>query len=332
MLRPAKDVQPHAEEPSLLRHKRPLRRIGMLPTLLTLGNLCLGLGAIHMCGRELEDLGAQRQAQDILTWNSGFLENLAPTYLSIGIWMLIGAFVCDALDGRVARRTGQETKFGEQLDSLADVVSCGVAPALVMMTMVRREIAQWIQRGEGAPFGYDRFGELTVIVGIIYVCCTALRLARFNVEASMQQASHEGFRGLPSPGAAGALLSLVFLHDHLDQHGSWVLLADFITHVLPIAALGLGLLMVSRVPYRHAVSLVLRRRPFGHVIPFLLIFPLVLLYTKQVLAATAWVFVLSGVVKWLWHRLTSGRQESAEPVEHHAEIEASVDSLHRKSS
>ena len=98
------------------------------------------------------------------------------------------------------------------------------------------------------------------------------------------------------------------------------------------AALGLGLLMVSRVPYRHAVSLVLRRRPFGHVIPFLLIFPLVLLYTKQVLTVAAWAFVLSGLVKWLWHRLTSGRQDSAEPAEHHAENEPSMDSLHRKSS
>lgn len=310
MLRRFKAVsEPSLEKP---RRKRPLQRVGMLPTLLTLGNLVLGLGAIHMCSRELEDMGRNHQPQDILTWNSKFLENLAPSYISIGVWMLIGAMICDALDGRVARKTGQESKFGEQLDSLADVVSCGVAPAIMMITMVRRELFQWHHQ---MPFGFDRFGQLTVLIGIVYVCCTALRLARFNVEASMADASHDGFKGLPSPGAAGAVLSLVFLHDHLDQPDGYIRLADFITHILPFCTLSVALLMVSNVPYRHAVSMLLRRRPFNHVIMFLLIFPLLLLYTKQVLAAAAWAFVLGGVLKYVNMRIHGTAPVVAHPGE-----------------
>jgi CDP-diacylglycerol---serine O-phosphatidyltransferase len=312
MLKPVKAVPVTSSEVPVKR-KRPLRTISMLPTLLTLGNLCLGFGAIYLCGRELEELGLQRTAQEILTWNSPFLENLAPSYLSIAVWMIAAAMVCDALDGRVARKTGQASKFGEQMDSLADVVSSGVAPALIMMTMVRRELIQW---SDYAPFGFERFGQLTVLIGIVYVSCAALRLARFNVEASMAQASHEGFRGLPSPGAAGAVVSLVIVHDHLDQVEGWVRTADFITHMLPFATLALGLLMVSRVPYRHAVSVLLRRRPFEHLIAVLLLVPLLLLYTKQVLMVAAWSFVLSGIIRMVWAKL-SGQQPqiSAEPAD-----------------
>jgi len=308
-----KAVNPHPEpvsERHLRRRKRRLRRIGMLPTLLTLGNLCFGLAAIHACGRELEDLGKGLTAQATMTWNSKFLEHMAPSYLSIGVWALIMAMICDALDGRVARRTGQESKFGEQLDSLADVVSCGVAPALMMITMIRRELIQW--GGEVAPLGFDRFPQATVLIGIVFVCCAALRLARFNVETSMSQAAHEGFKGLPSPGAASAVISLVFLHDHIEQSGGWRSTADLITYILPLCTLALALLMVSRVSYTHAVGLILRRRPFAHVIPVLLVFPLILLYTKQVLALAAWTYVLSGVVRAIWH-LLSGRQAPPQP-------------------
>jgi CDP-diacylglycerol--serine O-phosphatidyltransferase len=318
MLKPVKAVPVTSSEHLAAKRKRRLRRIGMLPTLLTLGNLCLGVGAIYLCGREMFDLGAQRSPQDALTWNSKFLENMAPSYLSIGVWMLVGALICDALDGRVARKTGAESKFGEQMDSLADMISWGAAPALIMMSMVFREIVQW--RGEH-PFGYDRFGQLTVLIGLIYASCTALRLARFNVETSMADASHEGFKGLPSPGAGGLVCSMVWSHDHLDQAGGWIRTADLITHILPFCALGVALLMVSQVPYRHAASVLLKRRPFSHVVPFLLVFPLLLLYTKQTLTAAAWRFVLSGVIRWVWLKFKGepATQPSTEPAQEQAD-------------
>lgn len=309
MLKPVRAVPMTHAERTAARQKRRLRRIGMLPTLLTLGNLCLGVAAIYMCEREMFDQGAERTPQAVLTWNSKFLENIAPSYLSIGVWMLVGALICDALDGRVARKTGAESKFGEQMDSLADMVSWGVAPALIMMTMVHRELIEWRL---AQHYTYSQFGQLTVLIGLIYASCAALRLARFNVETSMADASHEGFKGLPSPGAGGFVCSMVWLHDHLDQAGGWVRLADAITYVLPFCALGVALLMVSQVPYRHAASVLLKRRPFSHVIPFLLVLPPLFLYTKQTLTVVAWIFVLSGIVRWASEKYKAYRQPAFE--------------------
>ncbi len=273
----------------------------MLPTLLTLGNLYFGFAAVYYCGREMQDLGAGRQASEVQTLKSPFFEARAPSFLSIAVWMVIGAMICDALDGRVARKTGQSSRFGEQLDSLADIVSFGLAPALMMVTLVQRELSQWGH----SPFGFEEFGQAAVFIGAIYVCCTGLRLARFTVEATAEEAAHQGFRGMPSPGAAGAVASLIFLHDHLDAPPpyGWPLAAGFIVRVLPLCTLLIALLMVSRVPYTHAVSLFLRRRPFGHVIPVLLLVPLLLRYTEQVLAIAAWSFVASGFVGFAWRRM-----------------------------
>lgn len=316
MLKPFRRVADH-EERVAAKRKRRLRRIGMLPTLLTLGNLCLGIGAVYMCTREVYDLGAMVTPQDKLTWNSRFLEHLAPSYLSIGIWMLVGAIIFDALDGRVARKTGAESRFGEQMDSLADMVSWGVAPAMLMMTMVNREIIQW--RGY-EPFGYDRFGQLSVLIGLIFASCAALRLARFNVETSLADASHEGFRGLPSPGAGGLVIAMVFLHDHIDQADGWRALANAITHVLPFCTLAVALLMVSNVPYRHAGSFLLKRRPFSHLIPILVLVPFVLLYIKESLVIAAWMFVLSGLVNWVRQKVNG---EHAGDNEHPSSDESS---------
>jgi len=280
------------------RRRRRLRTIAMLPTMLTLGNLYFGFLAMYYCGREMHDLGAGVSAAAVLTLKSQRWEALAPTYLSIASVMLVAAMICDALDGRVARLTDRTSKFGEQMDSLADVVSFGAAPALMMVTLVRRELFEWGY----APFGFERFGQAAVLIGAVFVCCTALRLARFSVEATVEEAAHSGFCGLPSPGGAGAVISLVFLHDHLDAPGVWVAGADCITTVLPICTLLAALLMVSRVPYAHAVSALLRRRPFGHAVTVLLVVPLLLLYTQQSLAVLAWGFVVSGPIRMLWRR------------------------------
>lgn len=291
------------------KHRRKrLRTVAMLPTLLTLGNLYCGFLAIYYCGREMHDLGAKVDAATILTLKSQRFEAIAPSYLAVGVIMLIGAMICDSLDGRVARMTGAASKFGIQMDSLADVVSFGVAPGLMMVTLLRRELTEWAQ----VPFGFERFGEAAVLIGAIFACCAALRLARFNVEASLEEAAHYGFKGLPSPGAAVAVISLIFLHDHLDSIGGYNRLADAITVFLPLGTLIVSLLMVSRVPYTHLVSTLLSRRPFGQLPLMLLGVLLLLLYTQQVLVILAWAFVLSGPVRYAF-RLIAGRP--AHPVE-----------------
>lgn len=286
---PVESDRPH-------RRRRRLAAVATLPTLLTLGNLMFGFAALYQCGLQMHDMGEGILPAGRKTLNSDFFEARAPSYLSIAVWMLVGAMICDALDGRLARLTKRASKFGEQLDSLADVVSFGVAPALMMVTLIRREITQL----HYAPFGFDPFMRFTAFIGAIYACCAALRLARFNVETSLDESAHRGFKGLPSPGAAGALISVILLHDHLDQVGSSPRLAGWLMRGLPLMTLALGLLMVSRMPYSHAVSSFLRRRPLGHVVAALLVLPLLLVWSEPTLFLAAWIFVLSGPVKWLF--------------------------------
>lgn len=311
----------------LKRRRKRLRTIAMLPVLLTLGNLFFGFVAIYCCGLEMHDLGAKIDASSVLTLHSTRIEAIAPTYLAVGALMLLAAMICDALDGRVARLTGQASRFGELLDSLADVVSFGVAPALLMVTMMRREVTQWGY----VPFGYERFGQAVVLIGVVYALCTALRLARFNVEATMEDAAHHGFRGLPSPGAAAAVISLVFLHEHLDIGDKWVRTAAAITHLMPICTLAIALLMVSRIPYMHALNALLRRRPFGHVVLVLMMLLLFLLHPSQMGVILAWAFVISGPAFKVWRLIVGRPAEVAPAAQGPAADEAShVSNLERK--
>jgi len=293
------------------RPRKPMRTIAILPTLLTLGNLCFGFAAVYFCGRQLQDLGAEVTAMESMTFNRPLWEDLAPSFLSIAVWMIIIGMICDTLDGRVARGTGQASKFGSELDSLADTVTFGLAPAMMMVVLVRREITEW----GVAPLGFSRFGEMALLIGFIYTCCTALRLARFNVETSISEAHHEGFRGLPSPGAAAAVVSTIFLHEYLEWVRHWKLLADVLVVALPALTLVLAWLMVSRVPFRHAASAFFRRRPFWHMAPILLAFALVILYTELVFFIGAWAFVLSGPVKLLTGKRVPEVDEATESAD-----------------
>ena len=313
MLKPV----PHPDKPEKRRRRwrrRRLRSIPMAPTLLTLASICFGFGAMYCCAREMQDLGADRVASEVLTRHSQRLEDLAPTFLSIACWLLIGSMICDALDGRVARMTGQASDFGAQLDSLADVVSFGAAPAFLMVTMVHRELSEW----SVPPLGFERFGQAAFLMGIIFVCCTALRLARFNVETGLEASAHEGFRGMPSPGAAGAVIAIIFLHEHIEHMYTsrfWEIMANGLTQLAPLATLVLALLMVSRVPYRHAVSSLLRQRPFGHVIAILLVLPLVFMFTEFVAFVAAWTFVLSGPIRYAFSKPSPAEDSAESPSE-----------------
>jgi len=307
---------PH--RPARPRGRRRLRTIAMLPTLLTLGSVYFGFAAIYCCGREMEDLGAGIRATEVRTLNNQFMEARAPSYLSIAAWMVLAAMICDALDGRIARRTGRTSRFGEQLDSLADIVSFGAAPALMMVTMSRRELTQW------GSLGSYQLGQVAVLVGVIYLCCAALRLARFTVEATAEEAKHEGFRGLPAPGAAGGVVSIIFLHDHLVVDRVWPRTADVLAWALPVCTILIALLMVSRIPFTHVVSSFLRRRPFGHVIALLLPVPFIVLYPEQVAVGLAWSFIASGPVRLAWRKMKGRPPRPELGVEQGDELDSSA--------
>lgn len=152
---------------------------------------------------------------------------------------IVFAIIFDSLDGRVARLTKTQSDFGVQLDSLADLVSFGVAPGILMW--------QWAL----SPYGW-----LGMFVTFSYITCGALRLARFNVLAASQSSPSKHFVGLPIPMAAAALVSLVMLH-HQVSGGA----LQGRPQIIAIVVL-LSLLMVSNVPYRTFKKLRANPRTF----------------------------------------------------------------------
>src|ERR1700712_4460359 len=186
-----------------------------LPSLFTLGNMMCGFAAILVSIRGHYQLAA----------------------------VLIGAsIVFDITDGAVARLVGAVTPFGLQFDSLADLVSFGLAPALVAFTLFSR--------------GRDEFDPIGWVVCFLWVACAAIRLARFNTTID-PTADKRFFIGMPSPGAAGVVLASIFAFgDQMEGRSRlWVLLPV----VVP------ALLMVSTVKFRSFRSLVSpkSRRPYG---------------------------------------------------------------------
>lgn len=148
--------------------------------------------------------------------------------IAFAAWLLVVAMVCDGLDGRVARMTKTESELGVQLDSLADLVSFGVAPGFLLY-----------------GWGMSSMGGWGIFFAFVFTACTALRLARFNVMASNHEGVMRYFLGLPSPLAAGAVVSVVLAH--VSMTGKMTTGAGM--SVAAMATL-LGFLMVSNVRYR----------------------------------------------------------------------------------
>lgn len=148
---------------------------------------------------------------------------LSGEYL-VAAWVLFLAGVFDFLDGRVARLTKTNSEFGLEYDSLSDITSFGIAPALLLY--------KW---------NLFHFGRLGWAIAFIFFACGALRLARFNVQSSNVEKKH--FQGLPIPAAAACPVGYVILHHHIFGP------EPSTSYFLPLLTLVTGLLMVSKVPY-----------------------------------------------------------------------------------
>jgi len=190
------------------------RGIYVLPALFTAGNILAGYLSLDASGRGAYELAA--------------------------ILIFVAAFL-DGVDGRVARMTGTTSAFGEQLDSLADIVSFGVAPAFL--------VYHW---------GLAPFGRAGLLVSFLFVVCGASRLARFNVQIHV--VDKRWFVGLPIPSAAGALCGLI-----------WAVPAETLTNTLRAVFLGvtamLAFLMVSTFRYRSFKDLDLKSRRGRLLVP-----------------------------------------------------------------
>lgn len=201
------------------------------------------------------------------------------------------AAVLDTLDGRVARLTGTQSEFGAQYDSLSDMVSFGVAPALVMYTWSLSTL------NEVAPI----WGKVGWCAAFIFAACGALRLARFNTQIGV--ADKRYFQGLPSPAAAGLCMAFVWTANDMGVAGDQV---HFFTPVLIVIA---GLLMVSRVRYFSFKALPNNDRvPFLWVIAAVLILAALAIKPPYVLFVLGVVFVCSGPVMTLLGKRAARRR------------------------
>jgi CDP-diacylglycerol--serine O-phosphatidyltransferase len=238
---------------------KPRRGIYLLPNLFTTAALFAGFYAI------------------IVALKGQF----APAAIAILV-----AMVLDALDGRVARMTNTQSDFGGEYDSLADMVSFGVAPALI--------VYEWSLTHVGAfAASWDKLGWLAAF---LYVGCTALRLARFNTQIG--KADKRFFQGLASPSAAAVMVGMVWFTRDLGISGRELMIVAF------AVTIGSGLLMVSNIPYYSFKEFGSGRRiPFMALVAVILVFVFTSIDPPKVIFAGFALYALSGPVWWTWRRL-----------------------------
>lgn len=189
---------------------------------------------------------------------------------------ILFAMIFDGLDGRVARLTNTSSKFGEEYDSLSDMVSFGVAPALVMFS--------WALGGLG-KFGWS--------AAFIYVACAALRLARFNTQ--IDTADKNYFTGLASPAAAAIIATTVWVCHDLGWVGET--LPPELAIVVAVLTATVGFLMIANFPYYSFKGIDVRGRvPFVVMIAVVLVFGLITVDPPSVLLAGFLVYAISGPV------------------------------------
>jgi CDP-diacylglycerol---serine O-phosphatidyltransferase len=240
---------PTPEQGVVVRKRR--KGIYILPNLFTLAALFGGFYAVVMAMNQRFDLAAA------------------------GVFV---AMVLDSLDGRVARMTNTTSAFGEQMDSLSDMVSFGAAPALISYEWALRPLGRW---------GW--------IAAFVYCSCAALRLARFNVNTSVVDKRY--FQGLPSPAAAALVAGFIWVVNDMGHKGyeySWIMFA---------VALYAGLTMVTNVPFYSFKDVQMKKSvPFAVIVLIALGIAVINIHPPIVLFALFVAYSLSGYVVYGWRK------------------------------
>jgi CDP-diacylglycerol--serine O-phosphatidyltransferase len=299
-----------ASKESFLRRMRRqrLKYITILPSLVTIINGACGFAAITFASQAVTSETGQ--------WS---YHRLVVPYFAMAGYMILLAMVADMLDGRLARMSNSTSSFGGQLDSLCDIVSFGVAPAFLMIKIIEHKLSGLTDINPIVISFLERFIWLAAAT---YLSCAAIRLARFNVENEEDESAHMSFVGLPSPAAAGIIVSLVIFNqetvpDFLSHPGrDWAagfvsfMLDDLVIYSLPIITLCAAFLMVSRIRYAHVLNQYIRgKKPFAHLIRALLFFALIIWSRQVALVVIFCGFAASGFLKWFYCRFfRRGRQ------------------------
>ncbi|MEN9361159.1 MAG: hypothetical protein RL095_2694 [Verrucomicrobiota bacterium] len=297
-----------------------------IPNLLTLGNALCGFTAIIICLQAYEVFllkGAGHGASTVLDESSDILANI----FAGCAWLILFAMVFDALDGWAARKLRSTSSIGIEMDSLADMITFGLTPAVICY--IYAHISQTL----GLWQGWGRYDRTLWVCCAVYVSCAALRLARYNVKAWEQsmlppaeRAKEEGFTGIPSPGAASGICSIILMANSPVFVGaeSLDLPAWVITVFLPCYCVILGALMVSHIPYPHVGKWLLSGKSLPRKL--LVLSALLLttagetLYTRHAPVITAAVvitlYILSGplllLLRWFGQKIRAGHEEDDE--------------------
>jgi CDP-diacylglycerol--serine O-phosphatidyltransferase len=227
------------------RPRRLRRGVSLLPGLFTIGNMFCGYACVVHAARDEFQTAA----------------------VFIGI-----AIVVDMLDGRIARLTGTESDFGAELDSLADVISFGIAPAILAF-----------------GWGLAPLGRLGWAASFLYVAAAAMRLARFNIQSTVPS-DKRYFVGMPSPPAAGVIAATVFAYPAglSDLAAPWLVLAMVLVPAF---------LMISTIRFRSFKTIDLRmRRPYTTLLLIAAGLVLIVIEPRIVLAAMAYTYLASAFV------------------------------------
>jgi CDP-diacylglycerol---serine O-phosphatidyltransferase len=256
-----------------LNRARLRRGIFLIPSLFTVANL--------LCGYYASIAALMGTAEDF--------DHAAK---AIGL-----AILFDSMDGRIARMTGTNTEFGVQFDSLADVVSFGIAPAILAYAWGYRAVF-------GGNSDYHQLGEFAWVACLTFLVCSAWRLARFNVKG-MEPGGNKNFVGMPTPAAAGVVAAIVHSRHYLEPltDKSW-------TFVWFGLLLVLGGLMISTVRYYSFKDIPWgRKQPSVMIILLFLLAAIIWKFSETVLVIIASVYAIAGVVlhvvRFLRHRVAT---------------------------
>jgi CDP-diacylglycerol--serine O-phosphatidyltransferase len=279
---------------------KPIRPIAVFPTLFTLGNLVCGFFAIVVLSRIEKPISPEidpaPRIELKLESAKEFIRGDDPTYnlMMCGALILL-AMVFDAVDGQVARITRVVSDFGGQLDSLCDLVSFGVAPAILIVKM--------------CPQFTNLHSEAIWTVAALFACCAALRLARYNVETDDDD-DHTAFAGLPTPAAAATVASFAILsyalrnehalltHENFERYDWWM------QWIVPIFSVVMALLMVSRIPYPHPLTQFIRgQRSFAQLVAIVIALMAVFLVKAYAVPLLCVLFVAASPVRFAWEHV-----------------------------
>ncbi len=299
---------PHSGEHRRRRIRRHGRRayvrsVYFLPSLATLGNAVCGFGAIYVAAMAAAGIDG---GLGPLVYRDPWTRWWALHPFVAAAYLIFLAMVFDALDGRLARFTRHTTDFGGQLDSLADVVSFGAAPAFIALQVFKME-------GPDVPTAISR---LVWAFGALYFSCAALRLARFNVSNEHGEQHHYSFLGLPSPGAGGAVAAFILMQQDLRANDLHTL-SNLCVWLLPLIVLATGLLMVSGIRYPHLVNRYLRgKRSLGRLLLVLGFILMLFVWHQYTVGIGMLAYALMGPVSWGWvkFRPRTGTDAIAQPV------------------